>query len=187
MMNNRKIQSRISIMLILAFMWTVLSCPFSIKADTDDNQYNFFINNVVRKAGFEPANKSGYKANIETYYAYNLLVYGDPEDVESNGVPSGYPSQKQDAKEEWRYLGYNYDGEPVTNEDFRDDREMQEGETYSDWIPHSVNVSGAGASWDNLEKMFPDDTEGIIKKQNWSEREWERNGVFKHYYFFIFS
>jgi hypothetical protein len=177
MRNTKKKQSKISIMLILAFMWTALSCPLSVKSDPNDDPYTFFINNEVIKAGFKATNENGCKVSMEAYYQYGLLVYGTPKDVKKKGIPKGFQKQETDENGEWRYLGYNYGGEPVTNEKFKDEREMKDGETYRDWIPHSVNVNGAETSWYNLKGIFKDDEEGILKKKNWT-REWKRHGEY---------
>lgn len=81
-----------------------------------------------------------YEADFNTYSEYNLIVYGQPEDVSGN--------EKRDG--EYRYLGFTYMESKYTNNCFPNDETWINKPEQWDYI----HVDGASESWDLIEQSI---------------------------------
>jgi hypothetical protein len=70
--------------------------------------------------------------NVEILFKKGLAVYGKPEDIENNEFKAG----------EYRYLGYDINGTPFTNEDFPNDFNIGKKPWEKNWIykPWNTNI-----------------------------------------------
>ncbi len=177
---STRVKSKICVTILLIFFSTLFSNPISIKADVDyiydgshcqieTHPYCLFINNIVIHSKFEYRifkDDKFYKANMDIYnkdkeaHKAFKIVYGIPKDVSSN---------EKDAKGEWRYLGFDMNGNVVSNEDFTNDREIGGDEKFTEW--DFVDVDGAFTSWSKAKTRY----DNIIIEYNWKTK-WLKEG-----------
>ena len=109
---------------------------------------------VISVMGIEKYNSQGYLINEYIYYAYNQIVYGEPEDA------SAEPSQRWKAtsegkwirngeKGEYRILGYNNIGKVVNNHDFPMD--IVPSSEPTEW--NYAVLSDAEESWSDISRF----------------------------------
>lgn len=98
-------------------------------------------------------NVDGYEINEEMYKIYNLVVYGNPQDVVKNqrwkdNLNGKYVNKETNKRGEYRILGYALNGSVVNNELFPDD--YISGKSPEEW--NYIVIDDAYASWNDTSK-----------------------------------
>lgn len=118
-------------------------------------------------------NVNGYEINEEMYKIYNLVVYGNPQDVVKNQrwkdtLNGKYVNKETNKRGEYRILGYALNGSVVNNELFPDD--YVSGKSPEEW--DYIVIDDAYASWNDTSKYQTQEQYDYMLNQKLS-----RNGV----------
>lgn len=108
---------------------------------------------ILEMMNVPETNVNGYGVNEEVYNRYNLIVYGEPQNVLKNqrwkDVDNGrWINESTGKKGEYRVLGYSLTGTIVNNELFPDD--YSSGKSPEEW--DYIVIEDALSSWNDTEK-----------------------------------
>lgn len=116
--------------------------------------FNAEVDKISRLSGKRAFNEKGQWLNPFVYHEYNkIIVYGNPyaEDSSEFLARPGSPTFRNGIQGEYKFIGYNEDGELLTNDHYFPKTVIERFTTYDEvnWEP----VTGAEKSWIDLKPL----------------------------------